>query len=86
MRTVYHNIKNENTYAIYAGVLNLQRLNGVLALQQAEQANSYVTAEAEAVFGNYIRRCHMYELKRNLAKANYYFVLVDGSTDKVIVK
>ena len=66
--------------------LNLQRLNGVLALQQTKQANSYVTADAGAVFGDYIGKYHINEFKSDLTKANYYTVLVDGSTDKVIVK
>ena len=85
-RLVYRNIKNENPYADYPGLLNLQRLNGVPALQQTKQANSYATAEAGAVFDNYIERYHMDELKSDLAKVNYYSVLVDGSTEKAIIE
>ena len=66
--------------------LNLQWLNGVLALQQSKQANSYVIGDAEAVFADYIGKHHINEFKSDLTKANYYSVLVDGSTDKVIVK
>ena len=85
-RTVYYNIKNENSCTDYPDLLNLQRLNGRPALQQTKQANSYATADAGAVFDDYIRRYHMNELKSDLAKANCYSVLVDGSTNKVIVK
>ena len=54
-------------------------------MQQTKQANSSAT-DTGAVFGNYIGRYHMNELKSNLAKANFYSVLVDGSTGKVIVE
>ena len=66
-RTVYHNLKNEKPFTDYPDFLNLQRFNGVLALQQTEQANSYATADAGAVFGNYIARYYMDELKTNFA-------------------
>ena len=66
-RTVHHNIKNENPYTDYPDLLNLQKLNGVLSLQQTKQANSYATADVGAVFRNYIGRYHMVELKSNLA-------------------
>ena len=85
-RTVYYNIKNENSCTGYPDLLNLQRLNGGPALQETKQANSYATADAGAVFDDYIRRYHMNELKSDLAKAKYYSILMDGSTDKVIVK
>ena len=34
----------------------------------------------------FIGRYHMDELKSNLAKANYYLVLGDGSKEKVIIE
>ena len=57
-------------------------------MQQTKQVNNYATATAEAGagIGDFIGSYHMDEHKSNLAKANYYLVLVDGSTEKVIVE
>lgn len=55
-------------------------------MQQTKQTNSYATADAGVVFGDYIRNYHMNELKSDLAKAKYYSVVVNGSTDKTIVE
>ena len=48
--------------------LNLQWFNGVLALQQSKQANSYVIGDAEAVFADYIGKHHIMNLKVTLLK------------------
>lgn len=57
-------------------------------MQQTKQVNNYATGTAEAGtgIGDFIGSYHMDEHKSNLAKANYYLVLVDGSTEKVIVE
>ena len=85
-RTVYHNIKNAPLYNHYPDFLILRRLNGVPALQQTKQANRYAIADVEIGFGYYIGRYLIDELKSDLAKTNYYSVLVEGSTDKAIVE
>ena len=36
----------------------------------------------ELFFDDYIGKYHLDELKRDLAKANYYLTLVDGNTGK----
>ena len=57
-KTVYHNIKNENPYADYPGLLNLQRLNGVQVLLPSKEANSYATAEARAILALHQKVSH----------------------------
>ena len=41
-----------------------------------KQEKSYATAYAGAVFGYYVRRYHLDELKRELAKSNYHSIFV----------
>ena len=60
-------------------------LVNILIIQQCNNlhnANSYATADAGAVNDNYIVKYDLYKLKRDLAKANYYSILVDGNTGK----
>ena len=60
--------------------------NNSTALNFFKQAKRYATADVEIGFGYYIGRYLIDELKSDLAKTNYYSVLVEGSTDKAIVE
>ena len=86
VNTMYHIIKNENPFTDYPKLLNLQKINKVLILQQGKQARSYATDDYGAIFGDFIGKVTMGSLKKDLTKAHYYSVLCDGSTDKSVIE
>ena len=86
VNTMYHIIKNEDPFTDYPKLLNLQKINKVPILQQGKQARSYATDDYGAIFGDFIGKVTMDSLKKDLAKAHYYSVLCDGSTDKSVIE
>ena len=86
VNTMYHIIKNEDPFTDYPKLLNLQKINKVLILQQGKQARSYATDDYGAIFDDFIRKVTMDSLKKDLTKAHYYSVLCNGSTDKSAIE
>ena len=86
VNTMYHIIKNEDPFTDYPKLLNLQKINKVPILQQGKQARSYATDDYGTIFGDFIGKVTMNSLKKDLAKAHYYSVLCDGSTDKSVIE
>ena len=86
MNTVYHVIKNKDSYTDYSKLLKLQTKNGVPQLLKSKSQASYATDDAGAIFGDFIGRYHVDLLKKDLDKINYSFVLTDGSTDASVTE
>ena len=86
VNAMYHIIKNGDPFTDYPKLLNLQKINKVPILQQGKQARIYATDDYGAIFGDFIGKVTMDFLKKDLAKAHYYSVLCDGSTDKSVIE
>ena len=81
VNTVYHLIKNERPFTDYPKLLELQKKNCVPELLDNQISRSYATDDAGALFGDYIGEVTVDSFKKDFAKAKYYSVLTDGSTD-----
>ena len=86
MNTVYYVIKNEDLYTEYPKLLKLQTKNIVPQLLKSKTQASYPTDDVGAIFGNFIGRCIVDLLKKDLDKINYFSVLTDGSTDASVTE
>ena len=74
--SVYYLLKQEHPFSDYPQLLKLQTKNRVKPI-----GSSYLHERAAATFAEVIGYVHHRSLKEKLAKARYYSVLNDGSSD-----
>ena len=74
--SVYYLLKQERPFSDYLQLLKLQTKNSVKPI-----GSSYLHERAAAMFAEVIGDVHYRSLKEKLAKARYYSVLNDGSSD-----
>ena len=87
VNTVYHLIKNERRpFTDYPKLLELQKKNCVPELLDNQIFYRYATDDAGALFGDYIGEVTVESFKKDFAKATYYSVLTDGSTNANIIE
>ena len=86
VNTVYHLIKNERPSTDYPKLLELQKKICVPELLDNQISCSYATDDAGVLFGDYIGEVTVDSFKKDFAKATYYSVLTDGSTNASVIE
>ena len=73
--------KRERPFTDYPHLITLEKKNHVKNI-----GNSYITDRACAVFTDYIGKVTKESFAEDFAKARYYSVLSDGSTDSAVIE